>query len=696
MYKKLIISAAVQTGMCDKTKKNGSSNGGVLLKVIVFAVCLTSSVFSQHADWLPLITINTDGSVPIVSREEWVTMTFSMTDPQNPQNNIPALSNQQIRGRGNSSWNASWNRINPPDGINVYRNPYRIRFRNDQQQSPFGLPAARNWVLINADPERNSFGFEMGERLGLPFTCTYNPVEVYVNTGYSGKYILTEHRQADPAYSGAPGRPKVHLTEGWFVEIDRLFPLNEPLKFLTANYDLPVTIKSPSSFGDDIHDPRYDFVKRDLNELADLMASGNFPENGYRDLIDVETFAKYFLVQTFIQNIDLFRRDPATIDSTRALRDTNVIIHQIGSAFFYKDKGGKISAGPLWDLNWSFQTGQPGGPSVGSMGPNLHPYMTHPWLSRFFDDPLFLVRYKEIWNEYSDQISSMSEFVDYIYDRIHGPRRAPTAMNPNPNAARDNMISFVNTRLQFLNTEYNKVNVRPVVRSLGAIGYNYTEAPARAVTLVSYGGMTDLLASLQRGASSDFEIISQLTQTATGKGGYLAAVNVRPKGGLTTAAYRDTLILSGVKQGSAFSFRVPLDFTVTSEEYVSVLSYNRTIPQVTKPSTDTETTVPSSLSARFTAGPNPVRKSDGVIKFYASGKQLTGGTLTIYDVTGNAVRKINISDKSNRSNERRVVGEWDLKDAKGRTVTQSTYLIKGTLQTADGSREKVSLMIGVW
>jgi len=535
-----------------------------LLGILAAMAVLQQTAFAQ-ATVLPRIDIKTDDGKAITSKVDWRTMTFSLNDPSNSRNNISALDNQQIRGRGNSSWNSSWNILNPPlpDGTR-YRNPYRIRFKKDQQQSPFGLPAARNWVLMNADIDKNSFGLEMGKRLDLLYTCSYNPVEVYINNGNSGKYILTEHRQADPAYIGAPGRPKVHLTEGWFVEMDRYYPEDEPIKFHTESYNLPVIVKSPEFADADSLDPRYDFVKKDLNKIADLMASNDFPENGYRDLIDVESFIKYFLVQTFIQNVDLFRKGTETGE-------------HIGSAFFYKDKGGKIGAGPLWDLNWSFQTfsGMQAG-QAGNMGPDLYPYMVHPWFARFFGDPMFLVRYIEIWNEKMPQIESMRGFIKEIEEKINGTGTTTTQTI-------NTLMNFYDKRLTFLKTEYNKVNIRPRVQDFGTEGYNYWQASPRAVTLVSYGDMSNLSATLQKGTSSDFEIISNLNQTPTGKGGYLATVNVKPKDSLAIASYSDTLVLNGTKQGSAFTFKVPLSFVVSEKESTTSLlpqiaSGNKVIP----------------------------------------------------------------------------------------------------------------------
>lgn len=69
----------------------------------------------------------------------------------------------------------------------------------------------------------------------------------------------------------------------------------------------------------------------------------------------------------------------------------------------------------------------------------------------------------------------------------------------------------------------------------------------------------------------------------------------------------------------------------------------------------------------------------------------------IYDVAGNVVRKIDVSDNAVgvNINNKRVVGSWDLTDADGRPVDRGTYLVKGAVKTAGGKREKVSVVVDV-
>ncbi|MCL2182681.1 MAG: hypothetical protein FWB85_04340 [Chitinispirillia bacterium] len=100
------------------------------------------------------------------------------------------------------------------------------------------------------------------------------------------------------------------------------------------------------------------------------------------------------------------------------------------------------------------------------------------------------------------------------------------------------------------------------------------------------------------------------------------------------------------------------------------------------------------LSAVFTAGPNPVLRAAGAVSFFWQGKALAGGTLSVYDAQGNLVKKVSISD-AGAGTARRAVGAWDLTDAKGRAVSEGTYLVRGEVRAQDGGKERVSCKLGV-
>jgi len=106
--------------------------------------------------------------------------------------------------------------------------------------------------------------------------------------------------------------------------------------------------------------------------------------------------------------------------------------------------------------------------------------------------------------------------------------------------------------------------------------------------------------------------------------------------------------------------------------------------------------VPEVLLAgnNLTAGPNPVERSAGRVNFYREGKPVSSGTLKVFDTSGKLVGKVKISDAAGGL-LRRQVGSWDLRDRKGKSVSEGTYLVSGKIRALDGKTEKVSLVLGV-
>jgi spore coat protein CotH len=71
--------------------------------------------------------------------------------------------------------------------------------------------------------------------------------------------------------------------------------------------------------------------------------------------------------------------------------------------------------GPLWDFDWAFGLG--GSRSVDvSTAENR---MIGGWFfSRFFNDPVFVSKYKARWNEKYSDIASITTFIDTMYDQL--------------------------------------------------------------------------------------------------------------------------------------------------------------------------------------------------------------------------------------------------------------------------------------
>jgi hypothetical protein len=510
---------------------------------------------SPQASGLPVIHIKTVNGDTIDSKENWTNMqSFVLTDAKNPQNNIskvgatnPSGTNfHRIRGRGNTTWG------NP-------KKPYRIRFR--ENVSLFGHAAYENWVLLAeySDPTflTTPVTFELGRTVFdyQPYTLTYQHVHLYINSSYNGLYGLTEHRQASPDGIGAPGRVGIDPNEGWFVEMDSYW--DEAPKFKTTNYELPIMIKSPEAptNPENSNDPAYDFIKNDLNTLCDLLASEEFPESGYRDSIDVNTFLDFLMINDIVRNIEL--QHPK-------------------STFAYKDKDGKISMGPLWDFDYAF-AGNETHLFFQSFS-SVRSLIWHGFFLRFFEDPVFLVKYKERWNEKLADVSAVSQIIDELGEKIRPSVNEDSKRWAIPGGYQDSyptdhaneterMKTWWNNRVSLLNVELNKVEVVPANKNFDTVTVNYSQISPQIFTLVAYGEMNELEAKLKNGILSDFEIVIELNQEPTGDGGYLASISVMPKDSLFAGTYNDKLMLSGENQGNDFSLEVPLSFTVNKGDY---------------------------------------------------------------------------------------------------------------------------------
>jgi len=151
----------------------------------------------------------------------------------------------------------------------------------------------------------------------------------------------------------------------------------------------------------------------------------------------------------------------------------------------------------------------------------------------------------------------------------------------------------------------------------------------------------------------------------------------------TEGSYVVSVDVSG--GANIYSAAVPLGTYVISNKD-GVLAGNTKIP--TAPKAAVVTVAPVKVAAAsFTAGPSPVSKN-GVIKFF-SAKQVKSGSLYIFDANGNAVTKLSAKAGSGE------IASWNLKDKKGASVAEGTYVVKGALAAKDGTREKVSFVFSV-
>jgi hypothetical protein len=168
---------------------------------------------------------------------------------------------------------------------------------------------------------------------------TYTPygraVDVVLNGEYKGCYQLCDQIEVNKNRVNIDEMETTdisgeQLTGGYLWEIDAY--ANEEVSWFNSTYNIPVTIKSPDE--DDITREQSKYIENYFNEMEKDVFGNNFkdPENGWRRLLDAESFLKHFLIGELSGNTDTY-----------------------WSVYQYKKRGDKmIYTGPVWDFDIAF------------------------------------------------------------------------------------------------------------------------------------------------------------------------------------------------------------------------------------------------------------------------------------------------------------------------------------------------------
>lgn len=259
-----------------------------------------------------------------------------------------------------------------------------------------GFPEEEDWVFygpwMDRSLMRNVLGYEMWGELGY-YAPRTRYVELYLNTAnaadvrdtYHGVYVLTEKikrdknrvniKKLDPEDIGED-----KISGGYILEMNAPDQLDPGAVSIDIRGDFVMAVEEPSP--DDLAPEQTAYITGYINDFETALFGPDFadPEEGYAAYIDVDSFVDYVVFQELLKNRDAFR----------------------SSTWFSKDRGKKLVAGPVWDLNiafgyFSFNGFQsPEGFVLRAPKDDL-PHS--PWTDRLFQDPAFAARVATRWNE---------------------------------------------------------------------------------------------------------------------------------------------------------------------------------------------------------------------------------------------------------------------------------------------------------
>lgn len=214
----------------------------------------------------------------------------------------------EMKGRGNSSWS-------------MPKKPYKIKL--ETKETLFGMDKSKHFVLlanyIDEANLRNRIANDLADQIGL-LSMKSEWVQVVLNGKYVGLYQLSE--QVRPS-----------KVDGLLFEISEEY--DEAIKFRTKPSRWPVMVRSEEEVTE--NPELLEQAKSIWNRLDEAIHSKDgYASDGtyYADLIDMDSWIKYWLVTELTNNGDAVKK----------------------SRFVYLNSDNRLVFGPLWDSDYSLNT----------------------------------------------------------------------------------------------------------------------------------------------------------------------------------------------------------------------------------------------------------------------------------------------------------------------------------------------------
>ncbi|MDP7018712.1 MAG: CotH kinase family protein [Pirellulaceae bacterium] len=358
----------------------------ILLGALFATASLAAEPFRFSADSrLPIVIVDTAGA-PIAD-EPKTDAVMSIIDRGNRPNRLtdPPTSTSRIRIeiRGASSQMFD-------------KKSYGFESVNksgkDRDVGLLGLPPESDWILYGPHSDktlmRNYLAFRLSNQIGryaprarfaelFLRDSTTTPIE----NQYVGVYLLVEKLKRGDDRVDVPRLKKKgdSFSGGYIVKIDRV---DGPGSYFTSDFGTVLGHVSPR--GDRLGDKRRKWIQQDFSRFERSLAADNFldPQKGYAKYCDADSFIDFFLLNELFKNVDAY----------------------FLSTYLHRGKDGRVSMGPIWDLNLSTGNASYGGVwhtedwMLFSKEPRQALSLPF-WWDRLFEDPRFRARLGERWRD---------------------------------------------------------------------------------------------------------------------------------------------------------------------------------------------------------------------------------------------------------------------------------------------------------
>ena len=373
---------------------------------------LKSDFYSQ----LPIVILDTKGIEPPINTtfnkktllhepikdiEPYVDGTIQVMDnsKKNQLTDTPASKSKiKIKRRGNTSMQ--------------YAKPqYLVKLvtetGQDNELSLLGMGEDNEWIINGSMTDKSMMRNYLSYRIASQFLA-YTPDTEYCEVvvkekgtyTYQGVYLLSESvKQGSNRVNISKYKETEHYNS-YMVRRDRydegsiMLETYATTKKLSTGY---LGLRYPSK--NSVTPEMIDYIENDISKIEKILYSNNYSEfSTYPDYINVDSFIDYFLINEFFGNYDAGNN----------------------STYMYKELGGKLCMGPVWDYDGAVDNY-----TEKAMDVEVMAFQTAPWFDRLTKDKSFVLklqkRYSELRRKYLSEKNIMSN-IDEI-EKYIGPAR---------------------------------------------------------------------------------------------------------------------------------------------------------------------------------------------------------------------------------------------------------------------------------
>ena len=277
---------------------------------------------------------------------------------------------------------------------------------NEDMDYPLlGFPEEEDWIFYGPYSDktliRNKLIYDLSNQIGR-YASRTKFCELTINNQYMGVYVFMEKLKRDKNRIAIKklendDLDSINISGGYIIKIDKsddengeqvyndfnAFISNYKPNYATYqsiwfNYEYP----KPK----DIHNEQKQYINSYFDNFEKALSGINFKDSlsGYRKYIDVESFIDFFILNELSNNLDGYRL----------------------STYLHKNRNEKLKIGPIWDFNLSFGNGNYcNGDKYDTWTYKFNEICSDDfwlipfWWEKLLEDPYFVNKLKERWNE---------------------------------------------------------------------------------------------------------------------------------------------------------------------------------------------------------------------------------------------------------------------------------------------------------